>query len=641
MAVVLLRQEVKSPKERVAELISRFNYADSFRQQYEQRAIENYKMYVGYRPKLAKDKTGRSNLHIPLAYEMIDTLRSRIHQAFVKTRPYVDFTAVPSSSHLGYFADPQQLEFAEQQAKLAAANVDTQLEKNDWEVVFYNYLTSLLIFPAGILSVGWRYEQKRVRRRVPVTTGLMYDALGQLVPRIEMQLIEQLETAFDDNEVINVDFGDFWIDPKGTNIDNARFCYQREMVTRGQLEDLLMILAESRSGDVFRLNWDELKNASDAWATEGRFERMSAVGVSVDSDSGDWAEGVKRGELYELLHYWEDDRHAIIVNRTQLAFDGMNPYWRHSKKPFVFQSWEPLPNEPYGLSAMDIIRHLNDELNTNRNQRIDNVSFVLNRMWKVRRSADIDESELISRPHGIIHVDSPDDVTDLSMSDVTASSYNDESIIRRDAENALGAPALVRGAGGPEAQTATEATIKNTSAGIRFDVKIALFDALGLKRLAELMDLNNQQFITMPRAVKVFGEDEAMAWKVIQPDQIIGEHEYRPGSSAVDPATNKEVRRAQLTQALEVVLKAQIPFIDLYELIKAWLETFDIRGAERILIPRDVLEQQQLMAQLAQAQPAMPVMGMGSGVPMPVAPPGQANSLAMLGQLLGARGFAA
>jgi len=161
MALVLLRQERRSPKERAAELINRFDYADNFRKQYERRAIENYKVYVGYRPPLPEEAQGRSNLHIPLAYEMVDTLRSRIHQAFVRTRPYVDFVPIPSAQQLSWWANPAYVEFAEQQAKLAAALVDTQLEKNDWEAVFYDYLTSLLIFPAAILAVGLAIRAKK------------------------------------------------------------------------------------------------------------------------------------------------------------------------------------------------------------------------------------------------------------------------------------------------------------------------------------------------------------------------------------------------------------------------------------------------------------------------------------------------
>ena len=63
------------------------------------------------------------------------------------------------------------------------------------------------------------------------------------------------------------------------------------------------------------------------------------------------------------------------------------------------------------------MKDLQAELDTLRNQRIDNISFVLNRMWKVRKGADIDEAELVSRPHGIIRVDNPDDVTELAMND--------------------------------------------------------------------------------------------------------------------------------------------------------------------------------------------------------------------------------
>jgi len=40
MALVLLRQERRSPKERAAELINRFDYADNFRKQYERAPLK-------------------------------------------------------------------------------------------------------------------------------------------------------------------------------------------------------------------------------------------------------------------------------------------------------------------------------------------------------------------------------------------------------------------------------------------------------------------------------------------------------------------------------------------------------------------------------------------------------------------------
>ena len=165
------------------------------------------------------------------------------------------------------------------------------------------------------------------------------------------------------------------------------------------------------------------------------------------------------------------------------------------KKPFAVSSYEPLPNEFYGMSAVELVADIQEEINTHRNQRIDNISLVMNKMWKVKRGADIDESELVSRPHGIIHVDDMGDIEEFRMTDVTGSSYAEEQMSKTDMENTLGVPAVVRGADSSRRETATEIVTKTSNAGIRFDVKIMLFESTFFKRIARLMDLNNQQFV--------------------------------------------------------------------------------------------------------------------------------------------------
>src|SRR5690606_13863817 len=105
MAVELVREtEIKTsgptvlapsfdPKVRAAELITRFNYADRFRRQYDDKAVEWYKVYVGHREKPVIE--GRSNLHIPRTYEIVDSIRARIVRSFFATRPYLDFVPIP------------------------------------------------------------------------------------------------------------------------------------------------------------------------------------------------------------------------------------------------------------------------------------------------------------------------------------------------------------------------------------------------------------------------------------------------------------------------------------------------------------------------------------------------------------------
>jgi len=303
-----------------------------------------------------------------------------------------------------------------------------------------------------------------------------------------------------------------------------------------------------------------------------------------------------------VLHYWENERHAILVNRKAVAYDGPNPYWRHGRKPFVVQSFEPLPNQFYGMSAVQIILHLQEEANTIRNQRIDNVSFVLNRMWKVRRSADIAEDEIVSRPGGLIPLDDPErDLIPVDMPDVTASSYNEEMVVKQDMENAIATPPAVRGVGDQRDRTAREIMVLSSNAAVRFENKLKIYEE-AIKRLAYLMDCNNQQFIDTGRLVRMFGEDGTMAWRWVEPDQLVGEYDYRPTGMATDPAASKEIRRQQLTEMMQVARAMQIPFIDYYELTKMWLESFDVRAVQRLLLDRNVVFQ--TMAEMSAQQQA-------------------------------------
>jgi hypothetical protein len=109
-----------------------------------------------------------------------------------------------------------------------------------------------------------------------------------------------------------------------------------------------------------------------------------------------------------------------------------------------------------------------------------------------------------------------------------------------------------------------------------------LYEALCLKRMAYLMDCNNQQFLDTSRVVRVFGP-MGVEWMTVHPWEIIGEHDYLPAGSSVEPIANKEVRRQQLNEVMQIILQTQNPYVDLYELTKMWLESYDIRNVEKLL----------------------------------------------------------
>ena len=616
-----MKRQTQESLEEAALLLQKFNYAESWRRQYDEVAVECYKQYVGYRPPPDEEHIGRSNLHIPRTYEQIDALRSRFIKSFFSSRPYVDFIPMPT---YGETVTPEEMLAREKKGQIAAALLDMQFEKNGIVKKFYDYLTSLLVFPAGILGVGWRYEEKVIRKEVE-TEQIIHTEMGPVMGAPVKEVQEITKVVFDDNEIVNIDYFDFWPDPHGHDVDSCRYVFQREWVTREELESRLELYEESGAGDVYEVNYEELQQARAY--EDGRFERLSAVGLSPHFDEDSSLESPEKN-LYEVLHYWEDDLHIMIINRQVMAFKGDNPYY-HKKKPFIVHSYEPLPNEFYGRSAVAIMKDLQAELDTLRNQRIDNISFVLNRMWKVRKGADIDEAELVSRPHGIIRVDNPDDVTELAMNDVTSSAFQDEAIIKQDMENALGVPSVVRGVDPARRETATEVVTKASNASVKFDVKVLLFEELGLKRLAMLMDSNNRQFISEPRLVYIFGAEGVEAWLQYNPEDETGDYDYRPAGSSTDAGANRDYMRQQFNQLMSIVMPANIPWVNKYELFKSWLATYDLRNVQKYIIPQEqVMQQQMMMQQLMQAMAAQQPQGEQAGG----TPPQAAGGLGMMGE---------
>jgi hypothetical protein len=607
-------------------LVGRFTYADGYRSQFDERAIDSYKLYIGYREQITDPKLqGRSNLHIPRPYEELDALRARLVKSFFGSRPYMDFLPVPQPTQA---MSPELQSQNEQKAQVAASLVDQQLERNGIVGKWYEFVTNFLIFPAAMMAVGWRYERRPVKRRVPQPV-YSFDSYGNMVPAVDpmtgqpqTQLVMQQteEVVWDDNEISVLDWGDFWVDPRGKDVDSARFIFHREWLTREQIEEKLQLLAESENGEVFPVDWEALEGEG-AHLEEGKWERLSAVGVAADPGGDHWATGEKPGKPFEVLHYWTDDNYGLLINRHTLAFWGANPFWRHGKKPYILCSYDPLPGEPYGLSAMQVIEHLAHELNTLRNQRIDATSLVLNPIILKRRGSDIND-DVVFAPGAVWEVDDPNEVAPFLMPDVKASSYTEESVVKQDMENALGVAAVVRGVDPGNRQTATEIATKQTNAGVRFEVKIALYQACAVNRLAALMDMNNQQYIDAPRYVQIYGAEAMAQWQMVQPGDLIGERDYRPAGANLDPAANREIRRQQLLQLVEMAWKLNVPYFERYELIRQLVDTYELRNPAKVLIPyQELMRQQMMMMQQQQQMAAQQAMMGAQGPPMQQAPP--------------------
>jgi hypothetical protein len=573
-------------------ILTDLDISQDYRQPYEIQAIRGYKQYLGYRKEL-KNKD-RSNLHIPVMYRIIDTIRSRVVKTVAGNRPYVDAVVKP-----GPGASPELMAANEEKAKIPASLIDIQLEQNRFAQMVYDFTTAKLIFPATIMGLCWRKDEEKVKKRV------QFEALGLKFPFAVTK--ESKEVTFDDNELIYVDFFDYWPDPWGGSLDLRQHNYgiHREWLTKEQIERKLEFYKKQQIGEVFMPTEQDWKNIADVDIPDNRFDRVGAIGMPVPDNQSIQSDnkGNYRNRRYALYNHWTRDGLKLIINKTFVPFIGENPYWRHRQIPFMMQSYEQLPGEVYGRSLAFFEYYLQEELNTIVNQRVDNISLIINCMWKKKRGTLVDDSQLVSRPGGIVEVDNMDEIEQLVFHDVTAPGWTHQQDVIGQMEDAVGSPAIVQGIDGGTSQTATEITSQNSNASIRFDVKV-IVDSDGWKRLFGLMDMNNQQFITDERLVKIFGQAGSKdEWRKIGPLDLIGfERDYQMSNARVDPAANKEVRRQQLWEALVNGKQAQLN-LDFDAIAFEWLKTFDFANPEKYqLQPEQIQQQMMQMLQMQQAQ---------------------------------------
>ena len=113
---------------------------------------------------------------------------------------------------------------------------------------------------------------RKRKKKEPLTLNMF----GIQIPTSILRIVDKEETIWDYNEIQMVDFFDFWPDPRGTDIDSCRYVFQREWVTKPELQAKLALWKAAGTGTVTDPDWEELKGTSDP--NEGRYDRMSAVG---------------------------------------------------------------------------------------------------------------------------------------------------------------------------------------------------------------------------------------------------------------------------------------------------------------------------------------------------------------------------
>lgn len=460
-----------------------------------------------YHSKLKKyDPNIPSRVFNPIVWSFIETIVTRM----LAKKPTIAFKPRESMD--------------KEQSELWSALFEYWFDKAEAMPKMAEFIKQALIYGTSILKVTWKSSPPRQvisYQTDPITGEAVVDPMtGNFATNVQ-EVID-----FDDPNLENVNIYDFFVDPTATSMESAKWVIHQYRTTISDAEQVPYY----DKAALKRLKTEEANLSGD----QEQFEqaRREAAGYT--------NEPIKSapGEVI-IWEYWEDDKLCVIGNGYVQLFEGKNPYW-HGKKPFMRYVDSINPLDFYGKGEIEPIEKMVHALNTLINQRITNINQILNPIWKSR--PNVDDTELQFLPNTVIHVNDMNDVDTLAPKDVTASNFQEQSVIVETIQRALGVTDYVQGLQTP-GQTAAEVEIKTSQANARFSHKIMMFEEMALKQLGEFVYQLYQQFITTEKVVRILGADGEKLVR-LTPADLVGMFDVIPESgSTLEVDSEAEFRK--------------------------------------------------------------------------------------------------
>lgn len=394
-----------------------------------------------------------------------------------------------------------------------------------------------------LIDYWWEKMRARARVKLWVKDGLMY---GTGVNKLTWKKDDEYDGPC--MEVVDLAGGEIYFDPENPDLNdpNNWWIHEYEMEVEDILDNPNFTIPENYLIDE---GSGEVSQGPELIADYYKEFREFVTGKTPQKDPVS-----VKGKLWE---FWGkvngESRIVVILNEKFVIRNDKNPY-KHGRPPFVAWVDTQVPHIPLGIGEIEPIERLQYELNDVRNQRMDNVTQILHRMWKIHKGADIDETELVWRPNGVVHTDMMEGLLPIEVPDVTKSSYNEETLIKQDIQTASGVTDYARGMGnqsGTQAnETARGIAMMQEVANVRFQAKLSnLEDAMVI--MGEMLIDLLQQFLPRKIVIRITGE-EGIEWREFSRKEIQGNYDVKVEMGATQPM-NRLTRRADARDLIATV----------------------------------------------------------------------------------------
>src|SRR5581483_1670805 len=563
----------------------------NFRRQYDIRRSIYYRQYLNQREgqKFPDNITPRSNTFFPYPQSNVEEIVSRVSAAYFSFWPWFECRGRTSEDEMA--AEPMQLV------------LDYKLHRSGFTKHFEDLVRNIGIYGHAAIKVDWDWDYDIVTYAQPVPaidphTG---QPVVQIVtnPQNPDQHVQQpvilgyrpaqKKVPRQRPKFIAIDVYDLAVDPDGTMIvhmvDRTFGQLKREAETYKSVTGQDLYYPDAIQDIEMKLMGEKDPNSiiiriAELWDTINKTCTYLVYGKDSEALSyKDMRYALRSGGSYQ--HY----RRKTYGGAPILLWHGPNPF-SHQRIPILHTSYVKLPNEVYGIGAVELISEMTESLNRFVNMITDNWNLGINRRYAYDTTADIDHNALNNAnvPGGRVAVtgDPSKVIMPLPFFTPNAGDYGIIDLYKGMIAMSSGIDDFYgRGVGSPTGnRTATGINQVIGESNNRFQMFIRNLEFDILQPLLEMCASMVQQFLTDPEEVLITDAPPGIPkYRQISPEELIGTMHF--DMVAANYANNKMVRQRNLMALVNVV--GHSPYWREREGLEEICKVFEIRGYNRFL----------------------------------------------------------
>ncbi len=515
------------------------------------RLDRSYKLYTSYNGDRAKEiKKWQANIFVPYVHAVVETLMPRILDA----RP--DFTVQGRT-------EDDQLKSEKIQNVVGYTWEISKMDTSSEDLV-----RSSLVFGNGFLEVSWKKDVRT--HKFLSTKDLVKD---------KYKWEEREQVFYDAPFATPVDNYCLWYDWHNVARETKQFWFKRRVIPASVIKrdykhidkKRLELALASSNGDLedYASIRNEIKLAHEK-INKGSDHGQVSIGLTENIYENAEDQDLR---MYEVFEWWRpfDDAYAVMVNDVPILKGGFipNPY-DFKEAPFINIPYLKLPNEFEGVGLPIILENPQIMLNMIKNQRIDAATMSIHKMWIVNPMANVDTKELVVRPFGIVYSPDPAGVREVQFSDIKASAYKEEDLLKSDMRYASGVDDFSMGAGADVGSaTAVRHLRESTLERVRLFINHL---GEGYSVLMRYWMSMHRQFFTKKMTIRIIGEDGNEMFPLIEKDDLKGEFDF---IAAVLPAIagKNDIDKKQGMDLFQLLIN--LPFVDPQKLTSKVLRSWN------------------------------------------------------------------